>query len=51
MDEKKLTLKVITPIRVLLETECDAIYSTAVDGEFGVLFHMYDGFMEAVGVY
>lgn len=21
------------------------------DGEFGVLFHMYDGFMEAVGVY
>ena len=37
MSEKKLTLKVITPIRVLLETECDAIYSTAVDGEFGVL--------------
>ena len=37
MSEKKLTLKVITPTRILLETQCDAIYSTSVDGEFGVL--------------
>ena len=37
MSEKKLTLKVITPLRILLETECDAVYSTSVDGEFGVL--------------
>lgn len=37
MSEKKLTLKVITPTRILLETECDAVYSTSVDGEFGVL--------------
>jgi len=37
MSDKKLTLKVITPIRVLLETECDAVYSVAIDGEFGVL--------------
>ena len=37
MSEKKLNLKVITPLRILLETECDEVYSTAVDGEFGVL--------------
>ncbi|MCQ2957745.1 MAG: ATP synthase F1 subunit epsilon [Candidatus Gastranaerophilales bacterium] len=37
MSGKKLNLKVITPLRILLETECDEVYSTAVDGEFGVL--------------
>ena len=37
MSEKKLTLKVITPTKVLLETQCDAVYSTSVDGELGVL--------------
>ena len=33
----KLKLKVITPQKILLEEEVDAVYSTAVDGEFGVL--------------
>ena len=37
MGDKKLTLKVITPIRQLLETECDAVFSTSTDGEFGIL--------------
>ena len=37
MSEKKINLKVITPIGILLEEECDAVYSTATDGEFGVL--------------
>ena len=37
MSDKKLTLKVITPLKIILETECDAVFSTAVDGEFGVL--------------
>lgn len=34
----KLKLKVITPEKVLLEQDdVDAVYSTAVDGEFGVM--------------
>ena len=34
----KLTLKVITPEKVLFEQDgIDAVYSTAVDGEFGVM--------------
>lgn len=34
----KLKLKVITPKKVLFETDhVDAVYSTAVDGEFGVM--------------
>lgn len=34
----KLSLKVITPEKVLLEeTEVDAVYSTAIDGEFGIM--------------
>ena len=37
MSEKKLTLNVITPTGIILETQCDAVYSTSVDGEFGVL--------------
>ena len=37
MSEKKLTLNVITPTGIILETQCDEVYSTSVDGEFGVL--------------
>ncbi len=37
MGENKLKLKVITPIGILLEDECDAVYSTSTQGEFGVL--------------
>ena len=37
MSEKKLTLHVITPTGIILETKCDAVYSTSVNGEFGVL--------------
>jgi len=33
----KLSLKIITPEKTLLETEADAVYSTSVDGQFGVL--------------
>jgi F-type H+-transporting ATPase subunit epsilon len=34
----KLKLKVITPAKVLFEADdVDAVYSTAVDGEFGVM--------------
>jgi len=34
----KLTLKVITPAKVLFEDiDIDAVYSTAVDGDFGVM--------------
>lgn len=35
---KKLKLKVITPAKVLFEdTGIDAVYSTAIDGDFGVM--------------
>jgi len=34
---KKLNLKIITPQRILLEEEVDAVYSTSSDGEFGIL--------------
>lgn len=37
MSEKKINLKVITPIGILLEEECDAVYSTSTRGEFGIL--------------
>ena len=37
MSEKKLKLRVITPTNILLEKECDAVYSTSDTGEFGVL--------------
>lgn len=33
----KLKLKIITPERVLLEEEVDAVYSTSTDGQFGIL--------------
>lgn len=32
-----LKLKIITPQKVLLEEEVDAVYSTSVDGQFGIL--------------
>jgi len=34
---KKLNLKIITPQKVLLEEEVDAVYSHSVEGEFGIL--------------
>ncbi len=34
---KKLKLKIITPEKVLLEEEVDAVYSHSTDGEFGIL--------------
>jgi len=34
---KKLNLKIITPQKVLLEEEVDAVYSTSTDGQFGIL--------------
>jgi len=37
MGQNKLTLKVITPIKVILETECDEVYSLSTDGAFGIL--------------
>ncbi len=37
MSDKKLNLKVITPTGILLEEECDAVFSTSETGEFGVL--------------
>lgn len=37
MSTKKLNLKVITPEKVVIEETVDAVYSKAVDGEFGVL--------------
>ena len=33
----KLNLKIITPERILVDEEVDAVYSLAVDGEFGIL--------------
>jgi F-type H+-transporting ATPase subunit epsilon len=37
MSDKKLNLKVITPSKILIDEEVEAVYTTAVDGEFGVL--------------
>jgi F-type H+-transporting ATPase subunit epsilon len=34
---KKLNLKIITPQKILLEEEVDAVYSQSVEGEFGIL--------------
>lgn len=34
---KQLHLKIITPQKILLEEEVDAVYSHSTDGEFGVL--------------
>jgi len=37
MTDKKLNLKIITPEKVLLDEQVDAVYSRAVDGEFAIL--------------
>lgn len=37
MSNKKLNLKIITPSKVVVKTEADAVYSKAIDGEFGVM--------------
>jgi F-type H+-transporting ATPase subunit epsilon len=34
---KKINLKIITPEKVIVDEEIDAVFSKAVDGEFGVL--------------
>jgi len=34
---KKLNLKIITPQKVLVEDEADAVYSKSITGEFGIL--------------
>lgn len=34
---KKLNLKIITPQKILLEEEVDAVYSISTDGQFGIL--------------
>ena len=34
---KKLNLKIITPQKILLEEEVDAVYSQSLEGEFGIL--------------
>lgn len=37
MSKKQLNLKIITPSKTLVDEAVDSVYSTAVDGEFGVL--------------
>jgi F-type H+-transporting ATPase subunit epsilon len=37
MSDKKINLKIITPEKVLVDEQIDAVFSRAVDGEFGVL--------------
>lgn len=37
MSDKKLNLKIITPEKVVVDEQVDAIYSKAIDGEFGIL--------------
>ena len=37
MPENKLNLKIITPERTLVDEQVDAVYSKAIDGEFGIL--------------
>lgn len=37
MADKKLHLKIITQERVLVEEDVDAVYSRAIDGDFGVM--------------
>lgn len=49
MANKKINLKIITPEKILVEEEVDAVYSRAVDGEFAVLpYHI--SFMTALDV-
>lgn len=49
MSDKKLNLKVITPEKVVVEETVDAVYSTAVDGEFGILPD-HQPYMTALGI-
>jgi len=37
MADKIINLKIITPERVLVEDQVEAVYSKAIDGEFGIL--------------
>ncbi len=34
---KKLNLKIITPQKILVEEQVDAVYSKSIEGEFGIL--------------
>ncbi|MFH0702846.1 MAG: F0F1 ATP synthase subunit epsilon [bacterium] len=34
---KKMNLKIITPEKVLVDEQVDAVFSKAIDGEFGIL--------------
>ena len=34
---KKLNLKIITPQKILIEEQVDAVYSKSIEGEFGIL--------------
>jgi F-type H+-transporting ATPase subunit epsilon len=49
MAEKKLNLKIITPEKILVDEKVDAVYSNAVDGEFGIL-PGHIPFMTALGI-
>ena len=37
MANKKMNLKIITPEKVLVDEPVDALFSRAIDGEFGIL--------------
>jgi F-type H+-transporting ATPase subunit epsilon len=37
MSDKKLNLKIITPSKILIDEEVEAVFSTSVDGEFGIM--------------
>lgn len=37
MSSNKLNLKIISPEKILIDEQVDAVYSLAVDGEFGIL--------------
>jgi F-type H+-transporting ATPase subunit epsilon len=37
MSDKKLNLKIITPSKILVEEEVEAVFSTTIDGEIGIL--------------
>lgn len=37
MTDSKLHLKIITPEKILVDEQVDAVYSKALDGEFGIL--------------
>lgn len=37
MADKKLKLKIITPSKILVDTEVDAVFSRSTEGNFGIL--------------